>query len=176
MSALNPPQQRPWWKEPMVWLIIGLPILAVIASFTSYYFAVREPDPMVKQEYRKEGFAPLAPANAANKAAAAMGLTARLALRNGQLELGLRGYLAAPPKQLMLTILHPTQEKQDMHLLLAQTHELSYTAPAPDMGLGKRILLLEPVDRSWRVTGQWMAPYSGMAELVAGNTNPATRP
>lgn len=174
--ALDSTQHRPWWKEPMVWLIITLPAIAVIASFTSYYFAARDPDPMVKDEYRKEGFAVLAPASEAGKAAAALGLSARLTASNGHLELQLHGHLTARPEQLTLNIIHPSQEKRDIHVLLAHSHELSYISPAPVVGSGKRILVLEPEDRAWRITGQWMAPFSGMTELVAKANNPSTHP
>jgi len=176
MNALEPTDHRPWWKEPMVWLIVTLPAIAVVASFTSYYFAARDPDPMVRDEYRKEGFAVLAPASEAAKAAAALGLSAQLSASNGRLELRLRGHLAARPEQLALSIVHPTQDKQDLHLLLAHASELSYVAPAQNAGSGKRILVLEPLDRSWRITGQWTAPFSGMTELVAQTSNSSTHP
>ena len=175
MSTLIP-KNRPWWKEPMVWMVITLPAIAVIASFTSYYFAAHGADPLVKEDYRNEGMAPLAPVNPASQAAAAMGLTARLSLRNGQLELDLGGHLAALPGRLALSILHPTRENQDLHIILAQSHGQTYVGPAPDMGSGKRSLILEPVDQAWRITGVWTAPFAGMTELSAGSTHPATHP
>jgi uncharacterized protein len=175
MSSLIP-QQRPWWKEPMVWLIAGLPAIAVVASFTSYYFAAHNPDPLVKEEYHKVGLAPLAPASAASQVAAAMGLAAQLRIRNGQLQVDLRGHLAAPPRQLSIDILHPTIERQDIHIVLTQVHGLSYSGPAPDLGSGKRTLVLEPTDRKWRITGLWTAPFTGMVEIVAGTPHPATHP
>lgn len=174
--SLNPTPSRPWWKEPMVWLIAGLPATAVVASFTSYFIAAHDPDSLVKDDYRKDGFAVVAAASAADQAAAALGLSARLTARNGQMELVLRGHLAAKPKRLTLSIVHPTQEKQDIHILLDHAHELSYIAPAPDLGSGKRTLVLEPEDRAWRITGQWMAPFSGMTELVTAANNPSTHP
>jgi hypothetical protein len=167
---------RPWWKEPMVWLIAGLPATAVVASFTTYFIAAHDPDSLVKADYRKEGFAVVAPASDADKTAAALGLSARLMTRNGRMELVLRGHLADKPKQLALSIVHPTREKQDIHIVLEHSSELSYIGPAADMGSGKRILVLEPTDRTWRITGQWMAPFSGMTELVAAASNPSTHP
>ncbi|MDD5389653.1 MAG: FixH family protein [Gallionellaceae bacterium] len=176
MMALDPTPNRPWWKEPMVWMVIGLPAIAVVGSFTSYYFAARDPDGLVKADFRKEGFAVMAPSSAADKAAAALGLSARLITRNGQMELVLRGHLTSNPPRLALNIVHPSRENQDIHILLAHSRELSYIAPAPDLGSGKRILVLEPEDRAWRITGQWTAPFSGMTELVAGASKPSTHP
>lgn len=176
MMTLDPAEIRPWWKEPMIWLIVGLPTAAVIASFASYFIAAHEPDTLVKSSYRKEGFAVVAPATEADKAAAAIGLSARLTAKNGQIELVLRGGLATGPKRLTLNILHPTLVNQDINILLAHSHELSYIAPAPVLGSGKRILVLEPEDRAWRITGQWMAPFSGMTELVAEASKSPTHP
>lgn len=176
MMTLDPAAPRPWWKEPMIWLIVGLPSAAVIASFASYFIAAHEPDTMVKSSYRKEGFAVVAPTTAADDRAASLGLNARLSAKNGQMNLVLRGDLAAGPQRLTLNILHPTLENQDIHILLAQSQELSYIAPAPDLGSGKRILVLEPEDRAWRITGQWMAPFSGMTELVAEANKSPTHP
>ncbi len=176
MMTLDPAQDRPWWKEPMIWLIAGLPAIAVVASVTSYFIAAHDPDSMVKANYRKEGFAMVAPTTPADQAAAALGLSARLTAGNGQMKLVLRGDLGSHPQRLILNIVHPTRENQDIHILLAHSQELSYIAPAQELGSGKRILVLEPEDRAWRITGQWTAPFSGMAELVAEASKSPTHP
>ena len=176
MMTLDPSPTRPWWKEPMVWLIAGLPATAVVAGFTTYFIAAHDPDSLVKANYRKEGFAVVAPLSAADQVAANLGVSANLTVKQGQMELLLRGRLPVAPKQLALNIVHPSKENQDIHILLAHSHELSYIAPAPDTGSGKRILVLEPEDRSWRITGQWMAPFSGMTELVVEGSKPSTHP
>lgn len=173
---LDTSQSRPWWKEPMVWLIAGLPAIAVVASFITYFIAAHDPDSLVTVGYRKEGFAVVAPPTPADEKAAALGLSARMYARDGQIEVVLRGQPADAPKQLALSIEHPGRENQDIHILLAQGRELSYIAPAPVMGSGKRILVLEPEDRAWRIRGQWMAPFSGMTELVAVANIPSTHP
>lgn len=175
MTIDNTPP-RPWWKEPMVWLVTGLPAIAVVASFTSYYLAARDPDPLLKSEYSKVGLAMVATASSPYKVAAALGVSARLASSNGQFELMLTGRLATLPKQLSLSILHPSRENMDIHVLLAHAHDLTYIGAVPDMGSGKRTLVLEPEDRGWRITGQWMAPFSGMTELGAKAINPSTHP
>lgn len=166
---------RPWWKEPMLWLVLGLPAIAVVGSFTSYYFAARDPDTLVKTEYRKVGLAMVEPANSAAGVAAALGLSARLTSGSGRVELVLRGHLATPPERLSLSVLHPAHENMDIHILLAHTHDSTYIAAAPDMGMGKRVLVLEPQDRSWRIAGQWTAPYA-MTELGTKATHPSTHP
>jgi hypothetical protein len=176
MMTLDPIENRPWWKEPMVWLVVGLPIIAVIASFASYYFAARDPDSLVKSDYRTEGFAVVTQRTEADKAAAAMGIYGELSVRNGQMVIMLKGRMAAIPDRVALNIVHPTREKRDIHILLERARDLSYIAALPEVGSGKRILILEPESRAWRISGQWMAPFSGMTELAAAEKNPSTHP
>ena len=176
MMALDPQTERPWWKEPMVWLIAGLPATAVIAGFTTYFIAAHEPDSLVRAEFRKEGFALVEKTTAADTLAAELGLVARMAADNGRLEVSLKGRLSTPPERVALTIIHPTRESRDVALVLARSGGDSYGASLPDVGNGKRILVLEAQDRAWRITGQWMAPFSGMTELTAVETNHSTHP
>jgi hypothetical protein len=34
------PIMRPWYREPMLWLVIALPLIAVIASFLTLVVAI----------------------------------------------------------------------------------------------------------------------------------------
>ena len=38
----------PWWRVPMVWLVISGPLIVVIASFVSLGLAVKYPDPVLR--------------------------------------------------------------------------------------------------------------------------------
>jgi hypothetical protein len=37
----------PWWRVPMVWLVIGGPLAVVVASFATLALALRHPDPVL---------------------------------------------------------------------------------------------------------------------------------
>lgn len=41
------PVQRPWWREPMVWLVIGGPAAVVVAAIATGIVAWRGADPQV---------------------------------------------------------------------------------------------------------------------------------
>jgi hypothetical protein len=45
------PSVTPWWRIPIVWLVVGLPASAVIAATASGIIAVRHADPVV-DEYK----------------------------------------------------------------------------------------------------------------------------
>lgn len=53
MSAVpsSPPSTpRPWFREPFVWMVIGGPLVVVIASIVTVTIAVRNPDPVLPRE------------------------------------------------------------------------------------------------------------------------------
>lgn len=37
----------PWWKYRMVWLVIGGPLVVVVASFITLALAIQNPDPVL---------------------------------------------------------------------------------------------------------------------------------
>lgn len=49
MSVNNrtPGPVQPWHRQRMAWLVVGLPLLAVTASFATLFLAIRNPDPVL---------------------------------------------------------------------------------------------------------------------------------
>lgn len=41
------PPPRPWFREPLVWMVIGGPLLVVIASIVTVTLAIQNPDPVL---------------------------------------------------------------------------------------------------------------------------------
>jgi len=39
----------PWWRVPMVWLVIGGPAVVVVAGFVTLFIALRWGDPPLRQ-------------------------------------------------------------------------------------------------------------------------------
>lgn len=46
---------QPWWKFGHVWLIIAGPVVVVIAGFVTLYLALQRPDPVVSEDYYRQG-------------------------------------------------------------------------------------------------------------------------
>jgi len=48
-------EQRPWYREPWPWVLIAIPLLAVIAGTVTFWLAVAHPDYLVvgEPEYRQ---------------------------------------------------------------------------------------------------------------------------
>ena len=45
---------RPWYREPMMWLVLGGPALVVVASLSTYAIAVRGSDPVIERDAATE--------------------------------------------------------------------------------------------------------------------------
>jgi hypothetical protein len=65
---------RPWWRHGLVWLVIGLPLSAVVAGTITAVIAVRGADPEVERpavvQQRVDAKDPAAPALKARNHAA----------------------------------------------------------------------------------------------------------
>lgn len=44
----------PWWKYGHMWLVVGGPLIVVVASFITLYLAVRTPDPVYAEPPRAQ--------------------------------------------------------------------------------------------------------------------------
>ena len=55
MTTPSIPTVQPWWRYGHVWLIISGPLLVVIAGFVTAYIAIRNPDPVIAEDYYRQG-------------------------------------------------------------------------------------------------------------------------
>ena len=40
--------QQPWWRERFMWMVVGGPLIVVMASFVTLALAIMNPDPVIK--------------------------------------------------------------------------------------------------------------------------------
>lgn len=175
MNSVSPAENNlPWWKERMVWLIIALPVSAVVAGIATVFIAAHDPDDLVKADYVKSGMAVVAPRDALEKAAQ-MGISAKATYHGGKLEMRVDGQDQLS-ETLNLVLVHPTQEKLDQQIPLTAVGQGKYQAQVELTGQGRRHLILEPPDHVWRLEGEWLAPFNEETSLHAGAQNPSTHP
>ena len=43
-------QGRVWYREPMMWMVVGGPLLVVCASIATYMIAAHQPDPVLERD------------------------------------------------------------------------------------------------------------------------------
>lgn len=154
------PASRPWYREPLVWLVIGLPAMVVVAGVWTLVVAARAggadavPDTVRRTAQVQQ--ADLGP----DREAARLGLEAELAVdaSSGALQVSLRGPAAdAQPALLWLELRHPVRA-EDQRLPLSRAGE-AWRGRLPDAGGGDGvphdwILRLGPEDGAWRLAGR----------------------
>jgi len=55
MPSNDPHPAQPWWKYGHVWLVISGPAIVVVAGFVTLYIALRYPDPVIDENYYRNG-------------------------------------------------------------------------------------------------------------------------
>jgi hypothetical protein len=50
---MNVEDTNPWWKYGFVWMVISGPLVVMVASFITLYFAIKTPDPVIEDYYVK---------------------------------------------------------------------------------------------------------------------------
>ncbi len=55
MSPAAPATAKPWWKFGHVWMLIAGPAIVVVAGFVTLWLAIRQPDPVIAEDYYRRG-------------------------------------------------------------------------------------------------------------------------
>ena len=151
MNDTNP--SRPGWREPLVWLVFGIPAIAVVALVWMVFIAAGpgstdSVDTTVKRTAQIQ-VADLGP----DEAAARLRLAALLRIDGKDLEvLPLHaGFDTAKP--LKLALRHPTRSELD-HELLMQPTATGWRATLKLDLAHDWTLRLVPQDNQWRLQGR----------------------
>ena len=147
--------------NPVLWLVIALPLLAVVASLASLALAVTRGDPELPKDYHWEGAAlDRDQQRLARAARAGIGATISYRADTQRCAIALHG---AAPAQLRLDLVHPTDPRADRRLTLVPTGA-AYEADCT--GLPAAHWWLEVSDE----TGLWM-----LRGRTAGQLQPAVQ-
>jgi uncharacterized protein len=49
------PDNAPWWRYPLVWMVIAGPAVVIVAGIATVWIALRTPDPVVAEDYYRRG-------------------------------------------------------------------------------------------------------------------------
>ena len=154
--------QHPWYRYPWVWLLIAVPLSAVIGGIITIYLAVTTSDGLVVDDYYRHGKA-INRVLARDRAAAVHGLEARIALDavHNRVVVLLASRDADLPDELTLAFLHPTTQGHDQQVRLARTGDGRYSGQFEELRLGDWHLQLEAAD--WRLSGRIRVPLESPA-------------
>lgn len=144
-------ENTPWYKQPLVWLVIVPPLAAVIAGIVTINLAIESDDGLVVDDYYKQGLG-INQSLRRDQLARDMALDALLFVDQKTLKLRFNVDMNDPVLQ--LTFIHPTQGHRDVKVNLQRFSENAYEAELPAALHGNWNLLLEPEDKSWRISGR----------------------
>lgn len=168
--------KEPWYRQFWPWFLISLPATAVIASMITIKLAVDTADPLVKDEYYKEGMA-INQDISKEQLARTLGLAANFRLNpdTHELRVQLGGSLSQPPQTLLLTLTHPTLGDQDQQLRLLAIGNQEYTIRLPEIVQTNWHLSLTPENKEWKLAGRMELPevQSGILDNIPKESPPA---
>lgn len=153
---MNAPSTRRWFQEPLVWLVVSLPLSAVLAGFWTLWLAVRSADGLVVDDYYRQGLA-INRELARDERSLALGLNAEISLSPTRLDLRLRAHDPATlPEHLQVQLIHPTRQGLDRKLLLNATAPGIYGSALSALAPGDWHVVIEHAD--WRLAARITVP------------------
>lgn len=155
---------RPWYKEPWPWLLMSLPLSAVVAGLATWALASRSDDGLVAQDYYKKGLT-INRVLARQERAAQLGLSASLRQSGERLVLTLESSREIEPAaQLRLSLINPARAGLDRELLL-QREAGVYTAQLGLVRDGRWNVKLEDEGGVWQLFAETSLPLLEPAHL-----------
>jgi hypothetical protein len=159
------PGQDSWRRNPIVWMIIAIPLSSVLVGFVMLWFAITTFDGLVVDDYSQHG-KEINLTLARDALAVSHGIQARLELlpQSGILKLRLSLTKQLPlTDTLALNFIHRTRAGEDISITLQKSANGEYIAPLPALKPANWIVQLETSE--WRITGQAPVPGSKIINL-----------
>ena len=149
------PKPRPAWREPMVWLLVAIPGLAVLASVVLLVAAERSSgnNDLVPDEVARTGQAQVADLGPAQRAQA-LKLGAVVRVSAGGIDALPAGGSFDRTQVLELSLVHPLEAARDRSLELKPS-ALGWHADGDIDTSHDWNVRLQPQDGSWRLDGRW---------------------
>lgn len=167
---------RPWYREPLVWLVIALPATAVIAGISTVFIASSGNDSLVVDGFQKVGLIAKRESSA-DRQARAMNVVATISIdrETGQLSARLESDddRVDGIEELALSLHHPTRREFDQATLLLRDSTGLFRGNIGNAITGRWYIQIEARDlpgdtrnTAWRLSGRVAA---GQTLITLGN-------
>jgi hypothetical protein len=157
---------RPWYRQPLVWMLIAVPASSVVFGIVMLVLAVSSDDGLVVDDYYRRGLE-INRDLARDRAAARLGLSAgvRFEPRDQlvRVDVSARDSGALLPDRLTLRLVHPTRSGLDRLVELSNSGSGRYSGHVGRLEAGDWHLHLET--DSWRILGRMPVPGTGLSDL-----------
>ena len=158
---------QPWYREPWPWRLMAGPAAVVVAGTITTVIAVKGSDPLVADDYYKQGLM-VNRVLARNHRAEALGIAATVQFNAARDRV--RVVLAsreALPERLKLTLVHPTRGTDDRFMVLEREAPGVYRGSLATPRAGTYDFNLEDARGEWRVSGRWSSAADAVSTGVA---------
>lgn len=160
---------RPWHREPYVWMVVAIPLCAVVLGVVLLILATVSYDGLVVDDYYKRGLL-INRSLARDRAAAQQGIKGafRLLPEQGRVEVRLdAGQRFRPPETLRLGLFHGTRAGLDQRLQLHRTRADTYAGELSELASGNWHVHVEAND--WRLLGRFNRPRDDYVDLTGAS-------
>lgn len=149
----TPPEISRAWREPMMWLVAGIPLVTVLAGVWLLVMLSRSPPvDAVRDEVQRVSQAQVTDLGP-DEAAQQLGLKMLLSVAPDHVELRVASGALPEAAPLRLVLAHPLDASQDRELLLKPSGDF-WRAQGTWSTDHDWNLVVSPVDGRWRLTGR----------------------
>lgn len=164
ITPTNPPV---WYKQFWPWFLIFFPAVAVIAGIATITLAIKSDDGLVKDDYYKAGLAINKTLKLEQKAHELnLNAQANWDKLTNTITLNLTGKISKLPPRLTMQLAYTTRANHDqtVTLFLAPDNK-TYTGRLEKIKTGSWITILEPEEKSWRISGRVTFPKQNQWQM-----------
>jgi hypothetical protein len=144
----------PWYREPWPWILMAGPAIAVVGGLATMYVAFKNADPLVVDQYYKEGLA-INRVLERDRTAMLHGYRATIVLNEERTLVRVQMTGETLPAELHLRFIHPTKSGLDREFSASQIQPGWYQGPVQLAQAMRWNVELEDAQRQWRLTGAW---------------------
>ncbi|MEO8004228.1 MAG: FixH family protein [Betaproteobacteria bacterium] len=155
---MNPPtiarNEMPWYRDPWPWILMSGPAVVVVAGFITLYIAIVNVDPLVVDQYYKEGLA-INRVLERDHEALSRGYRATIFVNEERtlVKVQIAGELQSD--ELRLHFAHPAKAALDREFTLKPVQAGVYQSPLQLAPAKRWHVELEDAKKQWRLTGSW---------------------
>jgi hypothetical protein len=156
----------PWYREPWPWILMAGPFTVIVAGLFTAWLAVTRADPLVVDNYYKEGLA-INQVIERDQVAAQGGYRAEVMFgqSGSRVRLHLDG-VAQLPLFVHMSMVHPTRAELDRSVEMRSLQAGWYEGVVALPDAARWTLQIEDPQRVWRLTGAWQPSHGAAAVLT----------
>ena len=143
-------ETRPWYKEPFVWMLIGVPLSSVIVGSFFIFLAASSKDSLVRDNYYKDGLA-INQLLQWEKKAKTLDIKLSFKIEGNNASVSILNSRQTYPNTLTLKLSHPTLKERDRDAFLQHSKDGQYIGFIESIENGRFYIMIESPEQVWRV-------------------------